>query len=46
VSAAAVVLSTVAMSAQSKPNFSGKWDVDAEKTTAVNPAPPEAVERR
>jgi hypothetical protein len=40
VSAAAVVLFAAGLSAQGKPNFSGKWAVDAEKTAAANPAPP------
>lgn len=35
--AAAVVLSA-SLFAQAKPNFSGKWAVDAEKTAAANPA--------
>jgi hypothetical protein len=30
---------TVGLLAQAKPNFSGKWAMDAEKTTAANPAP-------
>jgi hypothetical protein len=30
---------TVGLLAQAKPNFSGKWAIDAEKTTAANPAP-------
>ena len=44
---AAAVLSTAAMLmfaasvfAQGKPDFSGKWTPDAEKTAAANPAPP------
>ena len=39
VSAVAVVLFTASLFAQAKPNFSGKWTMDAEKTTAANPAP-------
>jgi hypothetical protein len=35
--AAAVVLSA-SLFAQAKPNFSGKWTVDAEKTATANPA--------
>jgi hypothetical protein len=34
--AAAVLWATTA-SAQNKPNFSGKWQLDAEKTAAANP---------
>jgi hypothetical protein len=30
---------TVGLLAQAKPNFSGKWAIDQEKTTAANPAP-------
>ena len=36
--AAAVVLSA-SLFAQAKPNFSGKWALDQEKTMAANPAP-------
>ena len=39
VGAAAVVLWAAAVMAQAKPNFAGSWTVDAEKTTAANPAP-------
>ncbi len=35
---AAMVVMTTAVFAQ-KPNFAGKWTVDAEKTAAANPAP-------
>jgi hypothetical protein len=35
--AAAMVLSAAAASAQDKPNFAGKWTLDAEKTAAANP---------
>jgi hypothetical protein len=34
---AALVLWTAAASAQDKPNFNGKWTLDAEKTAAANP---------
>jgi len=34
---AAAVLWATAASAQDKPNFSGKWQLDAEKTAAANP---------
>lgn len=36
---AAVVLMAASVYAQT-PNFSGSWTIDAEKTAAVNPAPP------
>jgi hypothetical protein len=36
--AAAMVLFASAASAQAKPDFSGKWTQDAEKTAAANPA--------
>ncbi|HEX5214525.1 MAG TPA: hypothetical protein VFV98_03630 [Vicinamibacterales bacterium] len=39
VSTATVMMFTVGLLAQAKPNFAGKWTVDAEKTTAANPAP-------
>lgn len=39
VSAVAVVLLSASLFAQAKPNFSGKWTMDAEKTAAANPAP-------
>lgn len=39
VSAVAVVLLSASLFAQAKPNFSGKWTTDAEKTAAANPAP-------
>ena len=35
---AALVVFAAAASAQDKPNFSGKWVVDQEKTQAANPA--------
>lgn len=38
VSAVAVVLLSASLFAQAKPNFSGKWVTDAEKTAAANPA--------
>jgi hypothetical protein len=37
-SAVAVVLFSASLLAQAKPNFSGKWVVDAEKTAAAMPA--------
>lgn len=36
---AALVMMTSAVAAQEKPNFSGKWALDAEKTAAANPTP-------
>ena len=39
VGAAAVVLMAATVFAQAKPNFAGSWTMDAEKTTAANPAP-------
>jgi hypothetical protein len=35
--AAAMVLWASAVSAQAKPDFNGKWAIDAEKTAAANP---------
>lgn len=37
VSAVAVVLLSASLFAQAKPNFSGKWTADMEKTMAANP---------
>jgi|SRR5579871_4909566 len=37
-STAAVAMWAVTVLAQAKPNFSGKWTIDQEKTTAANPA--------
>jgi hypothetical protein len=37
VSAVAVVLLSASLFAQAKPNFSGKWALDMEKTMAANP---------
>ena len=38
-SVAAAVIFAVGLSAQAKKDFTGKWTVDTEKTTAANPAP-------
>ncbi|MBP8274949.1 MAG: hypothetical protein KAY59_10990, partial [Acidobacteria bacterium] len=37
VGAVAMMLVAASAFAQAKPNFSGKWAMDAEKTTAANP---------
>jgi hypothetical protein len=38
-STAAMVMFAASVFAQGKPDFSGKWTPDAEKTAAANPAP-------